>query len=108
MSLSKDLQQIFVDLGFTKCGYCFKKGFKDFAIVIDNPFSGWDSESERESFILDLACYLTMDKSIGFDTKGKITLELSTIFKVGDGPEVVQNAEEDLKEAVARILQRNP
>lgn len=107
MSLAKELHQIFNDLGYDRCGgYCYKKVEGETTLMIDNPFSGWDNENDQESFIVDFSCFLTMDEDLGYSTKGKITVELSTVFKVGDTLETLKATETDLKTAISRILGR--
>ena len=107
MSLAKELHSILNDLGYDRCGgHSYKKELGGITLYIDNPFSGWDNEDDQESFVLDFHSFVTMSKELNFGSTGKITVELSTIFKAGDSFEDVESAEDDLIVAVSRILQK--
>jgi hypothetical protein len=104
MTLAKELHEIFNTLEYDRCGgYCYKKVVDGITYLIDNPFSGWDNEDDQESFIVDFTCFLKADDSICLSSGGKIAVELSTVFKLGDTIETINTAEHDLMTTVARI-----
>ena len=108
MSPAKELHGIFNSLGYDRCGgYCYKKVEKGVTYLIDNPFSGWDNENDQESFIVDFSCFIQMEKRLGYKSSGKITVELSTVYKTGDTIETVRSAEADLNTAISRLTTKS-